>query len=78
MFYKINLYVVNARNRVVEDVIIEKNDTQPMTVKEIKEFTNNGKYVNNILSEEVMVGHTIMSDENIIERPFILYTIKLK
>ena len=76
MLYKINLYVLDNQGKIVEDTIIVKEPNSQMTVKELKEFANNGKY-KNISSEEFMVHHVIKEDTDLIDKPFILYTIKL-
>lgn len=76
MFYKINLYVLDNEEKIVEDRIIIKNCDSEMTAKELKEFANNGKYTN-ISSEEFMIHNVIMEDTDLIDKPFILYTIKL-
>ena len=76
MLYKINLYVLDNKGKIVEDTIKVKESDSEMTVKELKEFVNNGKY-KNISSEEFMVNHVIKEDTDLIDKPFILYTIKL-
>jgi hypothetical protein len=77
MLYKINLYVLDNKEKVVEDTIKVKESKTEMTVKELKQFANKGKY-KNILSEEFMVHHVIKEeDTDLIDKPFILYTIKL-
>ena len=76
MLYKINLYVLDNKGKIVEDTIKVKDSDSEMTVKELKEFVNNGKY-KNISSEEFMVNHVIKEDTDLIDKPFILYTIKL-
>ena len=76
MLYKIKLYVLDNKGNVIEDTIKVKEADSEMMVMELKEFANNGKY-KNILSEEFMVHHIIMEDTDLIDKPFILYTIKL-
>jgi hypothetical protein len=76
MLYKINLYVLDNKGKIVEDTIKVKESESKMTVIELKEFTNKGKY-KNISSEEFMVHHVIIEDTDLIDKPFILYTIKL-
>ena len=76
MLYKIKLYVLSNKGNVIEDTIKVKEADSEMTVMELKEFANNGKY-KNISSEEFMVHHIIMEDTDLIDKPFILYTIKL-
>jgi hypothetical protein len=77
MLYKINLYVLDNKEKVVEDTIKVKESKSEMTVKELKQFANKGKY-KNISSEEFMVHHVIKEeDTDLIDKPFILYTIKL-
>jgi hypothetical protein len=77
MLYKINLYVLDNKEKVVEDTIKVKESDSEMTVKELKQFANKGKY-KNISSEEFMVHHVIKEeDTDLIDKPFILYTIKL-
>lgn len=76
MLYKINLYVLDNKGKIVEDTIKVKESDSEMTVKELKEFANNGKY-KKISSEEFMVNHVIKEDTDLIDKPFILYTIKL-
>jgi hypothetical protein len=76
MLYKIKLYVLDNEGKIVEDTIKVKESDSEMTVIELKEFANNGKY-ENISSEEFMVHHVIKEDSDLIDKPFILYTIKL-
>jgi hypothetical protein len=77
MLYKINLYVLDNKGKIVEDTIKVKESNSEMTAKELKQFANKGKY-KNISSEEFMVHHVIKEeDTDLIDKPFILYTIKL-
>jgi len=76
MLYKINLYVLDNKGKIVEDTIKVKESDSEMTVKELKEFANNGKH-KNISSEEFIANHVIKEDTDLIDKPFILYTIKL-
>ena len=76
MLYKINLYVLDNKGKIVEDTIKVKESDSEMTVIELKEFANNSKY-KNISSEEFMVHNVIKEDTDLIDKPFILYTIKL-
>jgi hypothetical protein len=76
MLYKINLYVLDNKGKIVEDTIKFKESDSEITVKELKDFANDGKH-KNISSEEFMVHHVIKEDNDLIDKPFILYTIKL-
>ena len=77
MLYKVNLYVLDNKEKVVEDTIKVKESKSEMTVKELKQFANKGKY-KNISFEEFMVHNVIKEeDTDLIDKPFILYTIKL-
>jgi hypothetical protein len=68
--------VLDNNGKIVEDTIKVKESDSEMTVKELKHFANDGKY-KNISSEEFMVHHVIKEDADLIDKPFILYTIKL-
>jgi hypothetical protein len=77
MLYKVNLYVLNKTGQVSRDEIFEIDSPNDMTAKQLKDSVNKGEYVD-VLSEEFMIKNKFMHDDDIINFPFILYTIKLK
>lgn len=77
MLYKVNLYVLNKDGQTVRDEIFNIQSTIEPTSKQLKDLVNKGEY-KNVLSEEFVIKNKIMNDSDIINYPFILYTIKLK
>jgi hypothetical protein len=75
--YRINLYVLNSQDQVVEDSILKIDLPNPITARTLKMLVNDEKYIDP-LSEELTAGPKTFNDGDKVLAPFLTYTIKLK
>ena len=75
--YRINLYVLNSQDQVVEDSILKIDLPNHVTARTLKMLVNDEKY-SDILSETLTAGPKTFNDGDKVLVPFLTYTIRLK
>jgi hypothetical protein len=77
MKYILTLEVLDNSGNQVEKTNSIKESDKSLTVGELKQLMNNGKYTN-IESDEFNHHGKDLADNELVNLPFIHYTIKLK
>ena len=77
MKYLLTLEVLDNKGNQVEKTNSEKDSAHLLTVGELKQLMNNGKYTN-IDSDQFNHHGKDLLDNEVVKLPFISYTINLK